>query len=156
ETGLVKKGQQSAGVARQYSGTAGRVENGQIGVFLTYATPQGHLWLDRALSLPQEWSSDKARCEAAGIPEARTLATKPQLAQQMPRRAWEGGAPAAGGTGDRVYGAKRARRLWWEATHRAHVMAVAGKAYVWRAGRQHQVNTLLAALGAAGWCRVSA
>ena len=73
ETGFLKKGQQSAGVARQYSGTAGRVENCQIGVFVTYASPQGHVLLDRALYLPQEWTNDRARCERAGIPAERPL-----------------------------------------------------------------------------------
>jgi SRSO17 transposase len=156
ETGFLKKGQQSAGVARQYSGTAGRVENCQIGVFLAYATPQGHLLLDRELYLPHEWTSDQGRCEAAGIPEARSFATKPQLAQQMLQRAFDKGVPAAWVTGDSVYGDNRALRLWLEANHRAHVMAVSGKEYVWRAGRQHQVKTLLAALGTEGWYRVSA
>jgi len=155
ETGFIKKGQRSAGVARQYSGTAGRVENCQIGVFLTYATPQGHLLLDRDLYLPQEWTRDKARCEAAGIPDERSFATKPQLAQQMLRRAFDGGVPAAWVTGDSVYGDNRSLRLWLEENQRAHVMAVSGKEYVWRAGRQHQVKTLLAALGADGWCRLS-
>ena len=127
ETGFIKKGQRSAGVARQYSGTAGRVENCQIGVFLTYATPQGHLLLDRDLYLPQEWTRDKARCEAAGIPDERSFATKPQLAQQMLRRAFDGGVPAAWVTGDSVYGDNRSLRLWLEENQRAHVMAVSGK-----------------------------
>ena len=86
ETGFLKKGQHSAGVARQYSGTAGRVENCQIGVFLTYAGPQGHVMLDRALYLPKEWTNDEARCQGAGIPAERLFATKPQLAQQMLQR----------------------------------------------------------------------
>ena len=156
ETGFLKKGQQSAGVARQYSGTAGRIENSQIGVFVTYASPQGHLLLDRELYLPKEWTSDKARCEAAGIPAERTFATKPQLAQQMLQRAFDAGVPAAWVTGDSVYGDNRSLRLWLEANHHAYVMAVSGKEYVWHAGRQRQVKTLLAALGTEGWCRLSA
>src|SRR5215510_3030174 len=127
----------------------------QWGIFLTYATPQGHLLLDRDLYLPQAWTRDKARCEAAGIPDERSFATKPQLAQQMLRRAFDGGVPAAWVTGDSVYGDNRSLRLWLEENQRAHVMAVSGKEYVWRAGRQHQVKTLLAALGADGWCRLS-
>src|ERR1700694_1134212 len=83
ETGFLKKGQHSAGVARQYSGTAGRVDNCQIGVFLTYASSQGHVMLDRELYLPQAWTDDVGRCERAGIPPARAFATKPQLARQM-------------------------------------------------------------------------
>ena len=78
ETGCLKKGQHSAGVARQYSGTAGRVEHCHIGVFLTYASPRGHVLLDRELSVPKEWTSDEARCAGAGIPAERTFATKPQ------------------------------------------------------------------------------
>src|SRR5262247_271149 len=155
ETGFLKKGQHSAGVARQYSGTAGRVENCQIGVFLTYAGPQGHVMLDRELYLPQEWTNDAARCKGAGIPAERLFATKPQLAQQMLKRAFDHGVPAAWVTGDSVYGDNRSLRLWLEEHRQAHVLAVSGQEYVWRAGRQHQVKTLLAALGADGWCRLS-
>jgi len=104
ETGFLKKGQHSAGVARQYSGTAGRVENCQLGVFVTYATPQGHLMLDRELYLPTEWTDNATRCQGAGIPAERLFATKPQLAQQMLKRAFDHGVPAAWVTGDSVYG----------------------------------------------------
>src|SRR5437773_4260536 len=69
ETGFLKKGTHSVGVQRQYSGTAGRVENCQLGVFLTYAAPQGYTYLDRALYLPQAWTADRARCQAAGVPD---------------------------------------------------------------------------------------
>jgi SRSO17 transposase len=124
-------------------------------VFLTYASAQGHCLLDRALSLPQEWTSDKARCAAAGIPAEHTCATTPHLAQQMLERAFEKGLPAAWVTGESVYGDHRAVRRWLEAQAQAHVMAVSGKEYVWRAARQHQVQTLLAGLGAEGWCRLS-
>ena len=95
ETGFLKKGQHSAGVTRQYSGTAGRVENCQIGVFLTYAGPHGHVMLDRELYLPKEWTNDEARCKSASIPAERLFATKPQLAQQMLKRAFDHGVPAA-------------------------------------------------------------
>jgi len=156
ETGFLKKGQHSAGVARQYSGTAGRVENCQIGVFVTYATPQGHLMLDRELYLPTEWTNNATRCKGAGIPAARRFATKPQLAQQMLQRAFDHGVLAAWVTGDSVYGDNRSLRLWLEEHRHAHVLAVSGKEYVWRAGRQQQVKTILAALAAEGWCRLSA
>jgi SRSO17 transposase len=102
ETGFLKKGQHSAGVARQYSGTAGRVENCQIGVFLTYASSQGHVLLDRDLYVPKEWTNAQTRCERAGIPEERAFATKPQLAQQMLKRAFDAGVPAAWVAGDSV------------------------------------------------------
>jgi SRSO17 transposase len=132
------------------------VENCQIGVFLTYASPQGHLLLDRELYLPKEWTNDEARCKRAGIPAERTFATKPQLAQQMLKRAFDEGVPGAWVTGDSVYGDNRSLRLWLEEDHHAHVLAVSGKEYVWRAGRQQQVKTILAALGAEGWCQLSA
>jgi len=156
ETGFLKKGQQSAGVARQYSGTAGRVENCQIGVFLAYASVHGHALLDRALYLPKAWTDDSARCAHAGVPAEQLFATKPQLARQLLQRAFEAGVPAAWVTGDSVYGDDRRLRVWLEEQDHAYVMAVSGKEYVWRAGRQHQVKSLLAALGTEGWDRLSA
>lgn len=104
ETGFVKKGTRSAGVARQYSGTAGRIENSQIGVFLTYATAKGRTFLDRELYLPKAWTDDRTRCAAAGIPEDRAFASKPELAITMLTRALDAGVPAAWVTGDAVYG----------------------------------------------------
>jgi SRSO17 transposase len=156
ETGCLKKGQQSAGVARQYSGTAGRVENCQIGVFLTYASLRGHGLLDRELSLPKEWASDEARCGGAGIPAERTFATTPQLAQQMLQRAFDAGVPAAWVAGDSVYGDNRALRTWLEDRDHAYVLAVSGKEYLWQAGQYHQVKTLLATLAPEGWARLRA
>jgi SRSO17 transposase len=110
ETGFLKKGRHSAGVARQYSGTAGRIENCQIGVFLGYAGPLGHTLLDRELYLPEEWTADRARCQQAGIPRDRRFATKPQLAQEMLQRALAAGVPAKWVTGDSVYGDDRRLR----------------------------------------------
>ena len=83
ETGFLKKGTKSVGVQRQYSGTAGRVENCQLGVFLVYATPRGHTYLDRALYLPERWTDDPARCQEAGVPDDVAFATKPALAQAL-------------------------------------------------------------------------
>src|SRR5215207_10335191 len=88
ETGFLKKGVHSAGVARQYSGTAGRIENCQMGVFLAYASRYGQTLLDRELYLPAAWTSDRVRCEHAGMPEDRAFVTKPALAQQMLARAF--------------------------------------------------------------------
>jgi SRSO17 transposase len=156
ETGFLKKGQQSAGVARQYSGTAGRIENCQIGVFLAYASRQGHALLDCALYVPQAWTNDRARCAHAGLPEKHPFATKPQLARQLLKRAFDARVPAAWVTGDSVYGDDRRLRVWLEAQGHAYVMAVSGKEYVWRAGRQQQVKTILATLGTEGWYRLSA
>lgn len=156
ETGFLKKGQHSAGVARQYSGTAGRVENAQIGVFLTYASSQGHVLLDRELYLPQAWTDDVGRCERAGIPPERPFATKPQLARQMLERALDAAVPAAWVAGDSVYGDNRPLRAWLEERAQAYVLTVSGKEYVGRAGRQWQVKMLLAMLEEEGWCRLKA
>ena len=156
ETGILKKGRRSAGVARQYSGTAGRIENCQIGVFLGYASRLGQALLDRELYLPKEWTDDPARCRQAGIPQDRRFATKPQLAQQILARALTAGVPARWVTGDSVYGDDRRLRMWLEAQPQAYVLAVSGKEYVWVGWRQRQVKTVLAALPAEGWTRLSA
>ena len=142
ETGFLKKGQHSAGVARQYSGTAGKVENCQIGVFVAYASRLGHALLDRELYLPEEWTSDRERCRSAGIPDDRDFATKPQLAQQMLARAFAAGMPAPWVTGDSVYGQARQRRMWLEGRLQAYVLAVSGQEYVRLDGRPRQVKTL--------------
>jgi SRSO17 transposase len=156
ETGFLKKGRHSAGVARQYRGTAGNVENCQIGVFLGDASALGHALLDRELYLPKEWTDDRERCRQAGIPEDRRFATTPQLAQQLLARAFTAGVPAQWVTGDSVYGNDRRLRMWLEAQPQAYVLAVSGREYVWLGGRQRQVKTLLAALSEAGWTRLSA
>ena len=104
ETGFVKKGSKSAGVARQYSGTAGRIENCQIGVFLAYATVRGRTLLDRELYLPKAWTEDRDRCREAGVPDEVEFATKPELAIDMITRALDAGVPAGWVTGDEVYG----------------------------------------------------
>jgi SRSO17 transposase len=156
ETGFLKKGRHSAGVARQYRGTVGTVDNCQIGVFLSYASPLGQVLLDRELYLPQEWTGDRQRCRQAGIPEARRVATKPPLAQQMLARAFAAGVPATWVTGDSVYGNDRRLRLWLEAQPHPDVLAVSGKAYGWLGWQQRQVKTLLATLPEDGWTRLSA
>jgi SRSO17 transposase len=156
ETGFLKKGRHSAGVARQYSGTAGKVDNCQIGVFLGYAGPLGHALLDRELYLPEEWTDDRERCRQAGIPGERRFATKPQLAQQMLARMLAAGVPARWVTGDSVYGNDRRLRVWLEAQPQAYVVAVSGQEYVWLDWRQRQVKTILAALPEEGWTRLSA
>ncbi|KAG0176857.1 hypothetical protein DFQ28_004554, partial [Apophysomyces sp. BC1034] len=100
ETGFIKKGQHSAGVQRQYSGTAGRIENSQVGVFLCYAGANGSAFIDRELYLPKAWTDDPPRCKAAGIAETVKFATKPQLARQMLERALDAGVPCGWVTGD--------------------------------------------------------
>ena len=109
ETGFLKKGTQSVGVQRQYSGTAGRIENCQIGVFLAYASPRGRALIDRELYLPEAWTDDPARCRAAGVPTEVGFPTKPQLARVMLERALDAGVPAAWVTADEVYGGRTRR-----------------------------------------------
>jgi SRSO17 transposase len=105
ETGDVKKGVQTVGVQRQYTGTAGRIENAQVAVYLTYAAPRGHAMIDRALYLPKSWDQDADRRARAGVPDSVGFATKPALATAMIRRAVAAGTPAAWVAGDEVYGA---------------------------------------------------
>jgi SRSO17 transposase len=156
ETGFLKKGIHSAGVARQYSGTAGKIENCQIGVFLAYASTQGHTLIDRELYLPKEWTDDRERCRRAGIPDERAFATKPELARQMLERAFEAGLMLAFLTGDSVYGDDRALRCWLEERTQAYVLAVSGKESVWLRGEQRQIKAILADLPNEGWPRLSA
>ncbi|MGZ5029492.1 MAG: IS701 family transposase, partial [Methylobacter sp.] len=131
ETGFLKKGRRSVGVQRQYSGTAGRIENCQIGVFLAYASTLGHVLLDRELYLPKEWAQDTARRQAVKVPEAVTFATKPQLAQRLIERAVLAQVPFAWLTGDAVYGNDRRLRVWLEQQDLHFVLAVANNQYVW-------------------------
>jgi SRSO17 transposase len=161
ETGFLKKGGKSAGVKRQYSGTAGRVENSQVGVFLAYASPRGHAFLDRELYLPAEWARDAARRQEAHVPEQVRFATKPALARQMLARAFAAAVPIAWVTGDAVYGSNPGLRSWLEADRHPYVLAVAGTHPVWAAGTDGEpvaveVRALVAGLPATGWVRRSA
>jgi SRSO17 transposase len=131
ETGFLKKGTKSVGVQRQYSGTAGRIENCQIGVFLAYASPKGRAFLDRELYLPREWSANGERRAEAGVPEEVAFQTKPQLARAMLQRAMEAGVPARWVTGDEVYGGDRRLRVWLEQQEIPHVLAVRSNEPLW-------------------------
>jgi SRSO17 transposase len=156
ETGFLKKGTCSAGVARQYSGTAGKIDNCQIGVFLAYASTHGHTLLDRELYLPKEWTDDRERCRRAGIPDERAFATKPALAQQMLQRNLEAGLKLAWVTGDSIYGDDRSLRQWLESNNQPFVLAVSGKEAVWLDSHQRQIKLILAELPVDGWERLSA
>jgi SRSO17 transposase len=160
ETGFLKKGTKSAGVARQYSGTAGRIENCQIGVFLAYASGKGHALIDRELYLPKEWAEDPARRAAAGVPQAVAFATKPALARRMIARAIAAGVPFAWVLGDEVYGSDRRLRLDLEQQERPFVLAIRSNEKLWstlddRPG-QHAAAALAAAVPEAAWQRLSA
>jgi SRSO17 transposase len=152
ETGFLKKGDKSAGVQRQYSGTAGRIENCQIGVFLGYAGRHGQTLIDRALYLPARWTGDPARCAAAGIPDGVALTTKPKLGLAMLDRALEAGVPFAWVTGDSVYGADHRIRRRLEAHQRGYVLAVTSGQ---RLGFV-PVENWLAKVPPDGWRRLSA
>ncbi len=155
ETGFLKKGTHSAGVARQYSGTAGRIENQQIGVFLTYASPRGAALIDRALYLPEEWTQDPARCHRAKVPQSCTFASKPVLAQQMLARALAAHVPARWVVADTVYSTTELR-LWLEAHGLWYVLAVPCNALIWTHGESVEVTELMAQIPMDGWIRLSA
>ncbi len=124
ETGFLKKGCKSAGVQRQYSGTAGRIENCQVGVFCAYATTKGRTLIDRELYLPKSWIADRARCREAAVPEEIEFATKPVLARRMLARALNAGVPAAWATADEAYGGDSKFRSWLEDQRIGYVVAV--------------------------------
>jgi SRSO17 transposase len=155
ETGFLKKGTKSAGVARQYSGTAGRRENCQVGVFLAYASAKGCAFLDRALYLPETWAEDAARRDEAGIPTAVGFASKPELARAMLTRAFAAGVPAAWVVGDTVYGGDELRS-WPEAQGKAYVLAVPCTHLVWTEGRRAGAQVLAARLPVEAWGCLSA
>jgi SRSO17 transposase len=155
ETGFLKKGKKSAGVARQYSGTAGRRENSQVGVFLLYASTKGAAFIDRALYLPEEWTQDRVRCREAGIPDEVGFATKGELAQQMLQRAFAAGVPADWVVGDTVYGYDELR-LFLEEQQKNYVVAVPETHQVWVQGRPQPVGLLAALLPKDAWVVLSA
>lgn len=160
ETGFLKQGTKSVGVKRQYSGTAGRIENCQIGVFLTYAAPEGHVLLDRELYLPREWADDVERRQEAGVPEEVAFATKPELARRMLARALEAGVPAAWVTGDSIYGGDRRLRVWLEQQAQPFVLAVTSAEPLWAVldGRwgQPRADVIAEHIPAEAWQRLSA
>ncbi|WP_438804444.1 IS701 family transposase [Nocardia noduli] len=125
ETGDLKKGVHTVGVQRQYTGTAGRIENSQVAVYLTYATAAGHAFLDRALYLPKSWTNDPARCRDAGVPAEVGFATKPALAKRLIIDALDAGIPALWVTGGEVYGSDPKLRAALRARGTGYVLAVA-------------------------------
>jgi SRSO17 transposase len=131
ETGFLKKGPKSVGVKRQYSGTAGKVENCQVGVLLAYASPKGHAFIDRELYLPKEWAEDRVRRDEAGVPAEVEFATKPQLAKRMLERAFAAGVRPAWVAGDEVYGGDRALWTCLEGCRQPFVLGLRSNEYVW-------------------------
>jgi SRSO17 transposase len=155
ETGFIKKGTRPAGVQRQYSGTAGRTENCQVGVFLAYASPRGHALIDRELYLPQSWTGDRDRCRAAGIPDEIEFATKPRLAQQMLRRALAAGVPFAWFTADEAYGQAKYLHAWLEDQDVSHVLAIKRNDTLTTGTGEQRADALIAAAPARSWQRLS-
>lgn len=158
ETGFLKKGDKSAGVARQYSGTAGRIENSQIGVFLSLLAPDGsRTLLDRELYLPQEWTNDPKRCRQAHIPTCRIKhhQTKGALGLWMLKRAWMAGIRPAWVTGDEVYGRDFHLRLWLEEQRQPYVLAVQSNTYFWVGFEQRTAKSLLKEIQSEHWVRLS-
>ncbi|MGP3966053.1 IS701 family transposase, partial [Nonomuraea sp. 3N208] len=157
ETGFLKKGDQSAGVQRQYSGTAGRVENCQLGVFLAYATARGRALIDRELYLPKSWTSDADRCARAGIPATVEFATKPALARVMLARAFAAGVPARWVTADEAYGQDSKFRRMVEQHGLGYVVAVPRNQSVGLGlGGNVRADSLLADIPEQAWKRISA
>ncbi len=126
ETGFLKKGRHSVGVARQYSGTAGRIENCQIGVFLGYASPREHALIDRRLYLPKDWAEDEERRKAARIPDDVVFTTKPKIGAAMVEAALDAGVAFAWVLGDAVYGSDKGLRVMLERRDKPYVLSVRG------------------------------
>ncbi|GGN30549.1 IS701 family transposase [Streptomyces fuscichromogenes] len=156
ETGDVKKGVHTVGVQRQYTGTAGRVENSQVAVYLVYAGRRGHAAIDRELYIPRSWANDPDRCQAAGLPEKSAFATKPDLARQMIERFLDAGHRAAWITGDEVYGGNPKLRAALEARGTSYVLAIACSAEVPTAAGKFRADSLVKRLPKRAWQRLSA
>jgi SRSO17 transposase len=156
ETGFVKKGTKSVGVQRQYSGTAGRIENCQLGVFLSYASSKGHSFVDRELYLPKSWTQDPARCRQADVPAEVGFATKPELAARMLWRTLDAGVKVSWVTGDTVYGSHRSLRAGLEAREQAYALAVTCQEHVEVAGQGRRVDQLAQEVAPEQWQRLSA
>ncbi|BEK89380.1 IS701 family transposase [Nocardia seriolae] len=157
DTGFLKKGVKSAGVQRQYSGTAGRIENCQIGVFLAYASVHGHALIDRELYVPESWTGDRDRCRAAGIGDEVEFATKPQQVITMVARLLAADVPFTWFTADEAYGQNRDLRRWLEDQDVNYVMATRRDDPVTtRADRVERADVLIGELPGACWQRLSA
>jgi SRSO17 transposase len=155
ETGFLKKGTKSAGVQRQYSGTAGRIENCQLGVFLTYVTSTGRALIDRELYLPVSWTEDRDRCREAGIGDDVSFATKPVLAQRMLARLLDAGIEVGWFTADEAYGDNPGLRAWLETHEVNYVMAISCDTAFATPTGPARADELAAAAPKRGWQRLS-
>lgn len=157
ETGFLKKGEHSVGVGRQYSGTAGRIENCQIGVFLSYASRFGHALIDRRLYLPKDWAEDQARRTQAAVPDDQHFMTKPQVARDLVATALEAGIPCAYVLADALYGSDKSLRVMLEQREQPHVLAVRSNERL-MAGSFHTRTAaeIAAAVAPGDWQRLAA
>ncbi len=155
ETGFLKKGDKSVGVQRQYSGTAGRIENCQVGVFLALASTRGRALIDRELYLPKSWCDDEERLRAADVPEDVKFATKPKLAQRMIHRAWRSGLRPRWVLGDEVYGSDSKTRRFLESFGQPYVLAVSGQQRLWNQCVQQRVDKIAERIPSDMWLRLS-
>ena len=155
ETGFLKKGVKSAGVQRQYSGTAGRIENCQVGVFLALAGSRGRALVDRELYLPQSWCDDRGRCKEAGVPADVTFATKPRLAMKMLGRAFDAGLEPQYVLADEVYGSDGKFRRFLEEKGRPYVLAVTSQQRLWVEFEQKRVDQIARSAPPRAWFRLS-
>lgn len=155
ETGFLKKGTKSAGVGRQYSGTAGRIENCQIGVFLSYRSRKGHALIDRELYLPKAWCEDRPRCMAARIPETKAFATKPAIARDMLKRAITAQLPARWVTADEVYGGDSKFRRLLEKQGFGYVVAIPCKQHLFLNDVYGRVDEHVTEFRNSAWKRLS-
>jgi SRSO17 transposase len=156
ETGFLKKGTRSAGVQRQYSGTAGRTENCQVGVFLAYASRHGHALVDRGLYLPQSWAGDPGQRQAAGIPQEAEFTTKPRQAQAMIARAIAARVPFAWFTADEIYGQAKYLQAWLEDQDVSYVMAIRCSDTLTTPAGEQRAGALIAARPQRAWQKISA
>jgi SRSO17 transposase len=156
ETGFIKKGRSSAGVQRQYTGTSGKVDNCQIGVFLAYHAPAGRALIDRELYLPKSWTDDRDRCRKANIGDDVVFATKPQQAKAMLERAVDAATPFAWFTADEAYGQNPGLREWCQEKDIHYVMATR-KDHEVPSGlcTTTRVDELIAGIRAGAWRRIS-
>lgn len=156
ETGDLKKGTETVGVQRQYTGTAGRIENAQVAVYLVYSAAHGHAAIDRALYVPRSWTADPERCRGAGIPDDLAFATKPQLAARMVARALDAGTPARWVAGDEVYGDNPHLRASLEDRRTGYVLAVSSTHPLITHAGKFQPKALAARIPKRAWQRLSA
>ncbi|MFC9680459.1 IS701 family transposase [Streptomyces sp. NPDC056948] len=156
ETGDMKKGTRTVGVQRQYTGTAGRVENSQVAVYLVYAGERGHAAVDRELYVPRSWTSDPDRCRAAGLGEDTAFATKPELARTMIERFLDAGHRFGWVTGDEVYGGNPKLRAALEKRGLGYVLAVACSTEVTTGAGKFRVDALARKLPKRAWQKLSA